>query len=56
MNDDPTRHLLSPTPRPSAVMLRGEGSYLFDEDGRRYLDFVQGWAVNCHGHSPDAIR
>ncbi len=30
---------------------RGEGVYLFDEDGRRYLDFAAGIAVNAFGHS-----
>jgi acetylornithine/N-succinyldiaminopimelate aminotransferase len=48
------------TERPPVVMVRGEGSWLWDRDGRRYLDFVQGWAVNCLGHSPrvvlDALR
>jgi acetylornithine/N-succinyldiaminopimelate aminotransferase len=29
---------------------RGEGSYLFDLDGRRYLDFAGGVAVNALGH------
>jgi acetylornithine/N-succinyldiaminopimelate aminotransferase len=28
---------------------------LWDEDGRKYLDFVQGWAVNCLGHAPSII-
>jgi len=41
--------------RPAAVMVRGEGSWLEDADGRRYLDFVQGWAVNCLGHAHPAI-
>ncbi len=50
-----TRHLLAPVDRPDAVMVRGEGSYLFDADGRRYLDFVQGWAVNVLGHCPPEI-
>ncbi|MGH7438221.1 MAG: acetylornithine transaminase [Polyangiaceae bacterium] len=36
-------------------MVEGRGSYLFDENGKRYLDFVQGWAVNCLGHSPAVI-
>jgi acetylornithine/N-succinyldiaminopimelate aminotransferase len=36
--------------RPDAVMVQGDGSWLVDEDGNRYLDFVQGWAVNCLGH------
>jgi acetylornithine/N-succinyldiaminopimelate aminotransferase len=37
------------------AMVEGHGSYLFDENGRRYLDFIQGWAVNCLGHSPAVI-
>ena len=44
------------TERPPVVMVRGEGSWLWDRDGRRYLDFVQGWAVNCLGHSPRVVR
>jgi acetylornithine/N-succinyldiaminopimelate aminotransferase len=43
------------TPRPSPVFVKGEGSWLWDHNGKRYLDFVQGWAVNCLGHSPAAI-
>ncbi len=43
------------TPRPDMVFARGEGSWLEDRKGRRYLDFVQGWAVNCLGHSPQVI-
>ena len=30
---------------------RGKGSYLFSTDGKKYLDFVQGIAVNSLGHS-----
>ena len=30
---------------------RGEGAYLFDEKGQRYLDFVQGVAVTALGHA-----
>jgi acetylornithine/N-succinyldiaminopimelate aminotransferase len=41
--------------RPPAVFIKGEGSWLWDHDGNRYLDFVQGWAVNCLGHSPPAV-
>jgi acetylornithine/N-succinyldiaminopimelate aminotransferase len=28
---------------------------LWDDTGKRYLDFVQGWAVNCLGHSPPEV-
>ena len=41
--------------RPQTVFVRGKGSYLWDAEGRRYLDFIQGWAVNCLGHSPPAL-
>ena len=43
------------TARPPTVFVRGEGSFLWDDTGKRYLDFIQGWAVNCLGHSPPAI-
>ena len=32
------------------VIQRGEGSYIWDTEGRRYLDWVQGIAVNALGH------
>lgn len=41
--------------RPPRVMVRGSGSYLWDHTGARYLDFLQGWAVNALGHSPPEI-
>jgi acetylornithine/N-succinyldiaminopimelate aminotransferase len=47
--------LMEITARPPVVFARGEGSYLWDDTGKRYLDFIQGWAVNCLGHSPPAI-
>src|ERR1700754_2816378 len=47
--------LMDITARPQVVFVRGKGSYLWDDAGRRYLDFMQGWAVNCLGHSPDII-
>jgi acetylornithine/N-succinyldiaminopimelate aminotransferase len=43
------------TARPPIVFVRGEGSWLWDHEGKRYLDYVQGWAVNCLGHSPLVI-
>jgi acetylornithine/N-succinyldiaminopimelate aminotransferase len=47
--------LMDITARPPRVFIRGEGSWLWDDRGRRYLDFVQGWAVNCLGHAPTVI-
>jgi len=37
--------------RPPLVFTRGEGSYLFDREGNRYLDFAAGIAVNALGHA-----
>ncbi|HTA91524.1 MAG TPA: acetylornithine transaminase [Polyangiaceae bacterium] len=41
--------------RPQCIMVRGAGSYLWDHAGARYLDFVQGWAVNALGHAAPEI-
>ena len=50
-------HALMPiTRRPPLIMERGAGSWLYDDQGRSYLDLIQGWAVNCLGHAPAAIR
>lgn len=51
-----TTALMDITARPDLVFVRGEGSWLWDDRGRRYLDFVQGWAVNTLGHAPACIR
>jgi acetylornithine/N-succinyldiaminopimelate aminotransferase len=50
-----TDSLMSITNRPDLVFERGEGSWLIDHQGKRYLDFIQGWAVNCLGHCPPEI-
>ncbi len=47
--------LITITTRPDIVFAEGQGSYLVDEQGQRYLDLVQGWAVNSLGHSPALI-
>jgi acetylornithine/N-succinyldiaminopimelate aminotransferase len=51
----PTNALMEITSRPPNVFVKGEGSYLWDNNGKRHLDFVQGWAVNCLGHSPIVV-
>jgi acetylornithine/N-succinyldiaminopimelate aminotransferase len=58
MNDhDPLPTGLMPvTVRPDRLMVGGAGSWLWDSQGRRYLDFVQGWAVNCLGHCLPAVQ
>ena len=46
-----THSVMFITQRPDVVMVEGGGSWLVDNNGKRYLDFLQGWAVNCLGHS-----
>ncbi|MDR0643386.1 MAG: aspartate aminotransferase family protein [Treponema sp.] len=39
------------------IFTRGQGVYLFDVNGKRYLDFTSGIAVNCLGHNyPPLVR
>jgi acetylornithine/N-succinyldiaminopimelate aminotransferase len=42
-------------PPPPVTFVRGEGSYLFDGDGRRYLDCLSGLAVTSLGHAHPAV-
>ncbi|GAB7547399.1 acetylornithine transaminase [Cupriavidus sp. CuC1] len=51
----PVQSLMYITNRPELVFTEGKGSWLTDHNGKRYLDFVQGWAVNCLGHSNQAM-
>jgi acetylornithine/N-succinyldiaminopimelate aminotransferase len=48
--------LMEITSRPDLVFVRGEGSWLEDHTGKRYLDFIQGWAVNTLGHCAPEMR
>lgn len=38
-------------PLPHIPIVRGEGVYLFDEQGKKYIDAVSSWWVNIHGHA-----
>jgi adenosylmethionine-8-amino-7-oxononanoate aminotransferase len=40
------KNALTPVP-----IARGEGVYLYDEDGNKYIDAVSSWWVNIHGHA-----
>ncbi|QNN52600.1 acetylornithine transaminase [Nocardioides mesophilus] len=40
---------------PKLVLTRGEGAYVWDADGRRYLDLLGGIAVNALGHAHPAL-
>jgi len=49
--------LLLPTyDRQRVMFTRGRGVYLWDSEGRRYLDFLSGIGVNALGHGHPAIR
>jgi acetylornithine/succinyldiaminopimelate/putrescine aminotransferase len=50
------RALLEVYAPPEAMMVRGDGPWLFDEEGRRYLDFVSGIGVNALGHNAPEFR
>ena len=41
--------------RQPVVIVRGQGAEVWDADGKQYLDFVAGWAVNQLGHSHPVI-
>ena len=53
--DEANRYLLGTYKRPDLVFVSGEGSYLIDDRGKRYLDFVSGIAVNALGYGHPAI-
>ena len=49
------RSLLGLFGRPQLVLDHGEGAWVWDVDGRRYLDLVGGIAVNALGHNHPAL-
>lgn len=48
--------LLPIVKRPSLVFTEGQGMWLTDNNGKRYLDYLQGWAVNSLGHTPPCMQ
>jgi acetylornithine/N-succinyldiaminopimelate aminotransferase len=48
---DAERHLMNTYKRPPFVFVRGKGCYLYDDQGRTYLDFLGGIAVNALGYA-----
>lgn len=36
-------------------LVRGEGSYVWDSEGNRYIDFFPGWGCNLFGHCPPKV-
>lgn len=53
--EEANKSILFTTKRPDIVMERGEGVYLWDTEGKSYLDFMGGWAVTALGHCPKVL-
>ena len=54
---DVSRHLMNTYKRSDMVFTHGRGCYVFDQNGKKYLDFLGGIAVNALGYSyPDLVR
>ncbi|MDV2989967.1 MAG: aspartate aminotransferase family protein [Dehalogenimonas sp.] len=49
------KYFMSTVVRAPLTIVKGAGSYVWDEQGRSYLDFVAGWAVNALGHCHPAV-
>jgi len=41
--------------RVPVTLVRGQGTWTWDDQGREYLDFTCGWAANCLGHCPPVV-
>ena len=37
------------------TLVRGRGAWVWDDQGKKYLDFVGGWAVDSLGHCPRVL-
>lgn len=48
-------HMMGTITDPMALLVRGEGCYVWDSNGVRYLDFLAGIAVNALGHGHPAL-
>ncbi|MGV8851884.1 MAG: acetylornithine transaminase [Rhodoglobus sp.] len=53
--DDYAQRMMNTFGLPKVELVRGEGCTVFDSDGKRYLDFLAGIAVNSLGHNHPAI-
>ena len=49
-------HLYNTYKPPAHEFVRGEGAYLYTENGDKYLDFIAGISVNCLGHNHPAPK
>ena len=49
------RYVIPNYPRFPVCLVRGEGSWVWDAEGHRYLDFFPGWGCNLLGHCPPRV-
>jgi len=49
------KYFMQTLERVPLTIVRGKGAYVWDEEGKEYLDFVGGWAVNSLGHCHPAV-
>jgi len=50
-------HVIANYSRLPVVLVKGQGSYIWDQDGKKYLDLFPGWGVNGLGHChPDVVK
>jgi 4-aminobutyrate aminotransferase-like enzyme len=52
---DASSAILGTYKRQAPLFVRGEGVYMYDADGKRYLDFVAGIAVTALGHGDAGV-
>jgi acetylornithine/N-succinyldiaminopimelate aminotransferase len=50
-----SKYYMHTVDRVPVTLVRGEGARVWDDNGRVYLDFVAGWAVDALGHSHPAV-
>ena len=54
---DASEHLMNTYRRSDMIFTHGRGCYVFDQNGKKYLDFLGGIAVNALGYSyPDLVK
>ena len=49
------KYFMRTVDRTPVTLVKGQGARVWDEDGREYLDFVSGWAVNSLGHCHPSV-
>src|SRR3954465_4463438 len=49
------KHLIGNYTRYPVCLVRGEGSWVWDAEGTRYLDFFPGWGCGILGHCPPRV-